>query len=363
MANCDTSVRFLCLNVGGSRGSSAQTRHCVVSKVTEISQPHVVALQECGLSTNNLFKFFGFHPDKWEVTPGDDARILWDTSKTSRVETVGAKRVEWLISKCIRKSELEDETLAPWSPRHRSRFVLLRLSCNQPCDLVLVVCWHGPNRGKGLNEKKRKEIFTSFLLLVHHIKLSLMSEAEVSHMGVVLAGDFNMGIKTAQIALRESSVPTGYVIPRYAVSNRRCHQTVASRHCIDYFVLSEVGYEVSAFHLDNENSLVKNGATKVNAKFIVDNCGHLDHDPVMSIIQWPKEQDQPRTAKSRGGPTTKGEDHPLVQPLSPASSYGSSRLPHPQCPVRRRFPADETSNQGRSTGCCDCFPCETCTIL
>ena len=360
-------MRFLCLNVGGSGRSSAQTRHCLVSKVVEICQPHVVILQECSLSTNNVIKFFGLDRDRWEITPGEDARVLWDTAKASRIEMVGEKRVEWLISKCIRRSELEDQTLAPWSPRHRSRFVLLGLPGDQSRDWVLIVSWHGPNRGKGLNEKKRKEVFVAFLLLVHEVKIALQSEAGVTSLGVVLAGDFNLGIETAQEGLTELIISTGFVIPRYTVSKRRLTRSVASNRCIDYFAISGVGCKVSSLHLDDQNRLTEAGASRVGVEFIVENCRHLDHDPVMAVIQSSKHNKRTRQPTKRGIAGVygaQGEGRPLVQPLVSIPSYSHrQRSPHSRQPNSGRSRANVISNDSGSTRCFDCLRCEACTIL
>lgn len=380
--NCESSLRFLCMNVGGSGRTSARKRNCLVSKVVQIWQPHVVLLQECSLSTSNVINFFGLDSDRWDITPGGDARVLWDTTMASRVDRVGDKRVEWLISKCIRRSaELENQVLALWSPRHRSSFVLLRLPGDQSPNLVLITSWHGPKRGKGLNERKRKEIFVAFILLVHKIRVALQSEAKVMSLDVVLAGDFNLRIETAREGLVELNISPGFVIPSYTISKRRLSQSMTSSHCIDYFVISGAQCKVSSLHVDDQNKLIESGASRVDAEFIVENCRHLDHDPVMAITQLSRRGERPQQAK-KGGTSASGVSlshgaKALVQPLVPIASYSTrqrllvpmtsyshrQQMQHSLQPNRRQSRANDVSDDNELTRCFDCFCCKACVIL
>ena len=153
---------------------------------------------------------------------------------------------------------------------------------------MLVVSWHGPNIGSGLTDEKKSEIFVALVQFIEAIRSDLLRDNFLvgKRLTVVLGGDFNFDIANARQNLPKSM---HYILPSYEISERR-QEKRKGYQCIDYFVFGgdfvteEKRFSVQSFHLDSAENLNEVMHNVGDVSYIVENNAHVDHDPVLAVI-------------------------------------------------------------------------------
>ena len=200
-------------------------------------------------------------PENLHYTGHDEASILFDINEV----TVGEYSqifLEQTLSKLIRMNHIQ-QGFAPFSR------MCLRKIKTKGVPIVTFICisWHGIHK-TGLEEKKKQ--FKSILTYIS--KLS-----EKQSLPVILAGDFNVEIKTI-----ETLVSPPLVLHKYTPTERRETNT------IDFYISSEslAMSDIKPLTLTSET-----GVTEVLSLF--------DHDPVVAMMS--TETENKDTAKTQSG--------------------------------------------------------------
>ena len=110
-------VRFLSVNFGTSAGSRAASRNRIIAFVLDAVNPDVIFAQECSLATNNLLSKHDLDPNEWQVSSGDDARLLWRSSRVTRQERIGNRTTESIVEQKLGQGSRQGNLLLEWGLR------------------------------------------------------------------------------------------------------------------------------------------------------------------------------------------------------------------------------------------------------
>ena len=200
-------------------------------------------------------------PEHLQYTGHEEASILFDTNEVT-LEEYSQIFLKQTLSELIRMNHIQQD----FAPLSR---MCLRKIKTKGVPIVTFICisWHGIHN-TGLEEKKKQ--FKS--LLTYISKLS-----EKQSLPVILAGDFNVEIKTI-----ETLVSPPLVLHKYTPTERRETNT------IDFYISSEslAMSDIKPLTLTSET-----GATEVLSLF--------DHDPVVSMMS--TETENKDTTKTQSG--------------------------------------------------------------